>query len=138
MNACTPFHSTTELSLKKNIKEVDRVQTMTSLKKSIRKLEYRIKEKGSIHEVLVIVELVQNTLLHLRELKYPREESELHQQYCEASLGVLSSMNASLKHSDWSSVQNSMSQLKKLHEYMLNDFGPSGWKRFKFWFRYSM
>lgn len=119
----------------KNRRENPIVQMMIDFKKITKKLENAVEKQKSKDEVLNHLIHARNILNYLKELKPSRGEKELLQQYCEACLGVLVSLEDSLKYSYWPAVQSSFMQFKKLHKDMDNDFGPGIWERFKFWFR---
>lgn len=135
MSACTLSHSKSKVALTKNANKIDIVQTMMGIEKTIKKLQNGIEKQKSKDRVLNHLSQLRNALNNLRGLKPIRGEKELFQQYCEANLGVLLSLEDSLKYSYWPAAQSTFIQLKKLHKDMDKDFGPNAWERFKFWLR---
>lgn len=105
------------------------------------KLEKGIEQPQPKEALAENMDRLRETLTLLKRLNSikgftkPQGDRELLQQYSEAAMGVLNSIEKSVQHSHWPAAKDSLQQLKKLRSELLRDFRPTAWQRFKFWLK---
>lgn len=90
----------------------------------LEKVEEDISNRNLNESILTRVSNVRNWLNQIKKMGHKSKNIELFQQYCDAELGMLITLERNVQHSHWRAAEITLDKIKKLQEEIKEEFNP--------------